>query len=292
VSPVAKSPDEAKAQSEKAQKGNAQKIEKNKKHYNDLVIDFGAPGSEGGKFQIAFDQYGDLILQELVVNDKDEIVSTQEKFFWVASDGVSYTTLNASQAIKKLKEGYKGNFEGLRKLLYDKKFIDKTEYQTQDETAFNKGLLRAARNYSVNQIQNFTVNGKTKFAPFNNWLTGLKSVGDGSGEPDLPVRDINLLDRDVVRALVEDVYMNEIGNAPDEAWVKEKTDYYMNQIKKGTLTTVKKVGGEVVRKNTAGFSESRARAELTAKLPTEKKTEYEQAQSLNFLSFLAQMEQR
>ena len=281
---AAKSPEEAKAQSEKDTSANAAK---NAKHLSDLKRRFGEVGTDSGNIRVALDQYGNLVLQEFKYNEKGEPIDTREIFFWVADDGISFQILNGSQAIKKLKEGYKGNLEGLRKLLYDKKYITKEGYLTKDENALNEALLLSARKYSTYEVQKYTIDGITKFTPYNKWLSGIATVG---GEGNLPVRDINLYDRDVIEALVKDVYMGETGNAPDQAYLDEKTDYYMGVIKEGTLTTQKKKGGEMVRKATPGFSEAMVRAELPKQIAEEQPMDVQQAKSINFISFLASLE--
>jgi len=161
---AAKSPEEAKAQSEKDTSANAAK---NAKHLSDLKRRFGEVGTDSGDIRVALDQDGNLVLQEFKYNEKGEPVDTREIFFWVADDGISFQILNGSQAIKKLKEGYKGNLEGLRKLLYDKKYITEEGYLTKDENALNQALLLSARKYSTYEVQKYTIDGITKFTPYN-----------------------------------------------------------------------------------------------------------------------------
>jgi hypothetical protein len=100
------------------------------------------------------------------------------------------------------------------------------------------------------------------------------------------------MDRDVVEAIVRDVYMSELQKDVDPKIIKAKTDRYMEQIKKGTLTTIKEGSKEVTRTSTVPFSESQVRAELGEEIPRENKLDYNQAQSINFISFLAGMEGR
>jgi hypothetical protein len=293
---AASSPEQAKNQAETKDRARATKLksqeEANKKHLQDLITRFGEVGTESGNTRVGLDQYGNLVLQEFKYNKKDEPVDTREVFFWVADDGISFQILNGSAAIKKLREGFKGNLESLRKQLYDKQFMSEEEYLSKDENALNKALLSSARNYSTIQVQSYTIDGKTKFTPYKSWLSGIVATrkGDESG---YPRRDIDLQDRDVIRALVEDVYMDTNMQLPDDPSVIEaKVDRYMDMIKKGVLTTAKEVKGENVFTTGKGFSEARVRAELGKEIPTENPEAYQKAQSLNFLSFLAQMEQR
>jgi hypothetical protein len=100
------------------------------------------------------------------------------------------------------------------------------------------------------------------------------------------------MDRDVVEAIVRDVYMTDLQKEVDPEIIKAKTDRYMKQIENGTLTTIKEGSKEVVRKSTVPFSEAQVRAELGEEIPKENKLDYNQAQSINFISFLAGMEGR
>jgi hypothetical protein len=290
---AAKNPEEAKASAEKATAKNAATIkarqELNAKHLADLETRFGAVGTEGGNIRPALDQNGNLILQEFKYNEKGEPVDTREVFFWVGDDGISFEILNGSQAIKKLKQGYKGNLEGLRKMLFDKQYISEENYLTKNENALNEGLLLSARNYSTYEVQRYTIDGVTKFTPYNKWLSGIAASGAG-GQGNLPTRDIGMYDRDIIEALVKEVYMGATGNAPDEAYLNEKTDYYMGVIKEGILTTTKKKGGEIVRKSTPGFSEAMVRAELPKQIAEDQPLDVQQAKSINFISFLAGLE--
>lgn len=286
---AAKSPEEAKAQSEKATAKNAatikQRQELNAKHLSDLKKRFGEVGTDSGSIRVALDQYGNLVLQEFKYNEKGEPIDTREVFFWVADDGLGFQILNGSAAIKKLKEGYKNNLEGLRKLLYDKKFISEADYISKDENALNQALLQSARNYSTYEVQKYTVNGETKFTPYNKWLSGITTAPDEDGSQ-YPLRDINMLDRDVVEAIVKDVYSKTTDMSIDEAFLKQETDRYMEQIKKGTMTTVVKEGGVNVRKTTKPFSQAQVEAELPKRIEKQLPGATDAKKSLDFLAFL------
>jgi hypothetical protein len=291
---AASSPEQAKNQAETKDRARATKLkaqeELNKKHLQDLITRFGEVGTEGGNTRVGLDQYGNLVLQEFKYNEKGEPVDTREVFFWVADDGIGFQILNGSAAIKKLREGFKGNLESLRKQLYDKQFMSEEEYLSKDENALNKALLSSARNYSTIQVQSYTIDGKTKFTPYKSWLSGIVATrkGDESG---YPLRDINLMDRDVVEAIVRDAYSKETDMSPDEvdAFIQQKTDMYMNQIKEGTLTTMTKVGGVNVRKQTKPFSEAQVRAELPGMIERELPGATNMKKSFDFLVFLDQM---
>lgn len=284
---VDKSPEAAKTKTES--KSYNERAQENAKHNADLKRVLGEVGGPGGELIVGTDQYGQLVLYKSIRNKQGVEIKREEIFFWVQPDGITFSPVYGASLIKKVKESYKGNLEGLRKELYDKNLLSETDFKTRDETAFNQAIIKAGRNYSLTQVQRYTVDGETKFSPFTSWITGLGSV---EREGNLPTRDINLYDRDVIEALVKDVYMNETGNAPDQAYLDEKTNYYMDVIKKGTLTTAKKAGGQVIRKSTPGFSEARVRAELPKEIAKEQPMDVQQAKSINFITFLASLEGR
>ena len=290
---VDKSPEAARtrgeAESAAKVKATAKRRELEAKHLADLERRFGKVGSAGGELFIGTDQYGDLILYENIYGtgkDKDKVIGRNEVFFWVQPDGITFEIHNVSSFIKKLKTANKGNLENLRKQLFDKNFMSETDYTTKNETAFNNAIIKAARNYSLNEVQKYTVEGQTKFNPFSKWITGLGSAQGAGAKPDLPVRDINLMDRDVVEAIVKDVYSRTTDMAIDDAFLKQETDRYMDQIEKGTLTTVKVGGKEVVRKTTKPFSEAQVRAELPERIEQERPGATRYKQNFDFLAFL------
>lgn len=291
---TASGPDAAKNQYEadtkKKTKAEEKKEAERQRHLSDLKKFFGDVGMDNGQYRIGDDAYGNLILQKQVLDEKGKPTGEWvENFFWVENDGVFFQTYTRSQIIKKIKQSFGKNYETLRKLMYDKGYISKNEFNTKDENALNDAVGKAARNFSTVQVQKYTINGETKFQPFAAWAKDIIKGTDDDKEKNLPVRDINLQDRDVIRTLVENIYMEETGNAPDTEYLKQKTDFYMDMIKKGTLTTGKEAKGEFVRTSTPGFSEARVKAELQASIPKEQPTDYQKAQSLNFLSFLAQL---
>lgn len=289
---VDKSPEAAKTRGEAEAAAKAKATEKQRaleaKHLADLERKFGKVGSAGGELFIGTDQYGDLILYQNIYGtgkEKNTLIGRNEVFFWVQPDGITFEIHNVSSFIKKLKTDNKGNLEGLRKQLFDKNFMSETDYTTKNETAFNNAIIKAARNYSLNEVQKYTVEGQTKFNPFSKWITGLGSVASGD-KPDLPVRDINLMDRDVVEAIVKDVYSRTTDMAIDDAFLKQETDRYMDQIEKGVLTTTKVEGKEVIRRTTKPFTEAQVQAELPKRIDAERPGATAYKKSFDFLAFL------
>ena len=281
---AASSPDQARAQQAAKDKANANKPNPARDQKDSLESNFG--GSQP-KYFLDFDPYGRVrILQTLVGGE------AEQRFLVINPDGVNYSFANKTQVVKAIRNLYKSQKEALRKQLLDLGYLTEREYDTRSETALNSGVLSAANEFTTEIVDAYTVEGVTKFPTFDKWLSGRPAAGDGGGKKDLPVRDINLMDRDVVEAIVRDVYMSELQKDVDPKIIKAKTDRYMEQIKKGTLTTIKEGSKEVTRTSTVPFSESQVRAELGEEIPRENKLDYNQAQSINFISFLAGMEGR
>jgi hypothetical protein len=280
---AASSPDQARVQQAAKDKANANKINASSDQKKSLETNFG--GSQP-KYFLDFDPYGRVrILQTLVGGE------TEQRFLIINPNGTDYSFANKTQVVKAIRGLYKNQKEALRKQLLDLQYITQREYDTRSETALNSGVLSAANEFTTEIVDAYTVEGVSKFPTFNKWLSGRPAAGDGD-KKDLPVRDINLMDRDVVEAIIRDVYMSELQKEVDPEIIKAKTDRYMEQIEKGTLTTIKEGSKEVVRKSTVPFSESQVRAELGEEIPKENKLDYNQAQSINFISFLAGMEGR
>lgn len=277
---VAKSPEEAKKQAEKNQK-------KVNKDLADLAADFGGTNP---KYIVSFDTYGNVRQLQTIVGGKPE-----QRFLVIDANGRDYDFANADQIVKQVRSYFKNNKEGLRKTLYDLGYMSEREYTTRSEQAITSSILKVANEYTVDLVDSYRIDNKTKFPTFNSWLSSIPAAGGDGDKKTGPRRDINLEDRDVIKALIEDIYMDENMQLPDDpTLIDSKVDRYMDMIKKGRLTTYKEPNkaGEYESMTTPGFSEARVRAEVSKEIPTENPEAYQKAQSLNFLSFLAQMEQR
>ncbi len=285
---VDQSPEAAKnrGEQEATAKATATKTQRDRlaKQLADLQRRFGKDGEDVGELIVGTDEYNRLILFENVYGKDGQLLDRYERYFWIQPDGIDFKIMSASQVIKEIKLNYKNKLEVLRKQLYDKNFIDKTEFTTQDETALNQGILLAARNHSVTQAQSFTIEGKTKFTPFSKWIIGLGTRP--ADEANLPLQDINLMDRDVVEAIVRDVYGRTTDMAIDDEFLKQETDRYMAQIKEGTMTTTQEVGGKIVRKQTKPFTEAQVQAELPKRIEEERPGATNMKKSFDFLAFL------
>jgi hypothetical protein len=268
---VAKSPDEAKAQAEK-------KTKKTDKDRKSLERDFGGPNPI---FQISFDTYGNVRQLQTLVGEKPE-----QRFLVVAANGVDYDLANGDQIVKQVRTYFKNNKEGLRKTLYDLGYMSEREYTTRSEQAITSAILKVANEYTVDVVDSYRIDGKTKFPTFTNWLSGIPASGKDKAESAYPRRDINLEDRDVIEAIVRDVYSKTTDMAIDDAFLKQETDRYMDQIKKGVLTTAKKAGGVNVIESGKQFSRAQVEAELPKRIESEKPGATDMKKNFDFLAFL------
>ena len=222
------------------------------------------------------DQYGRYVLVET-----DAAGQQYVKYLFVDPNGTDWERLNGTEVIKKVKETYK-NQDALRKVLYEKGFLSEKEFTTKSVSAFNGAILQAATEFSTEVADAYTTEGKIKFPTFSSWISKRGTAID----EDKPLQDINLMDRDVVEAIVKDVYRRTTDMAIDDEFLKQETDRYMAQIKEGTMTTTEKVGGKIVRKQTKPFSEAQVQAELPGRIEAERPDATKYKKNFDFLAFL------
>ena len=173
-------------------------------------------GGTNPPIQITTDTYGNWLL---ATRTEEEGLIPQ--YFYVQPNGRDFSVATAVEIVRQYKSEYakKGSLETLRKQLKDKGFLKQQEYDTRDEAAFNNRLLEAATSHSVEQIQKFTLEGKTSFAPFSSWLTGRVASADGSG----PNAQRVLTDKLNAGQQIDDFVMQMIGR---QATNEEKIAYY------------------------------------------------------------------
>jgi hypothetical protein len=188
-------------------------------------------GGTNPPIQITQDTYGNWLL---ATRTEEEGLIPQ--YFYVQPNGRDFSVATAVEIVRAYKSEYvkKGNLETLRKQLKDKGFLSAKEYETRDEAAFNNRLLEAATSHSVEQIQKFTLEGKTSFAPFSSWLTGRAASVDSSA----PNAQRELTDKLNAGQDIDDFVMQMIGR---QATSEEKIAYY------DKLTTEQK---KAIRKTT------------------------------------------
>lgn len=284
------SPDAAKKRGERESKAAAAKTVAARTLVADqlkaLQRVLGTDGLDNGELIVGTDQYNQLILFKPLLDDEGNQIRRDEIFFWVDPNGIDFTQKTGTNEIKIIKSDYKSNLEVLRKKLYDKNFLNETDYETKDETAFNQAILLAGRNHSLTQVQSYTIQGKTKFIPFSKWLDTLGTTDKSKAGSGYPRRDIDLQDRDIIEAIVKNVYQRTTDNAIDDEFLKQETDRYMKQIQEGTLTTQQEIGGINTLKTTKRFSADQVAAELPERIEKEKPGATNPKKSLDFLAFL------
>lgn len=242
-----------------------------------LASDFGGTKP---KYFVSFDTYGNVRqLQEIVGNEPEQ------RFLIVDANGVDYDLINADQIVQQVRTYFKKDKEGLRKTLFDLGYMTERDYTTRSEQALTTGILKVANEYTVDVVDSYRIDSKTKFPTFTSWLKGIPASGK-DGDSQYPLRDINLMDRDVVEAIVKDVYSKTTDMAIDDEFLKQETDRYMEQIKQGTMTTLVKEGGVNVRKTTKPFSAAQVEAELPKRIKEERPGATDPKTSLDFLAFL------
>lgn len=249
-----------------------------------LVKAFDAAGDEP-YLSTSVDQYGRYILVEV------DPTSGQQSMVYldIAANGRDFTRVTGSEVIKNAKAMYKDP-ETLRRELYDKGYISEREYKAKSTNAFNGAILQAAMEFSTDVADAYTTEGKITFPTFDKWVASRGSMG---GEEDRgPRRDIQKYDRDVIRQMVVDAYLDSPNaNLPDESIIERDTDKYMKMANEGTLTKAKKnKAGEYETVSTPGFSEQRLRDEIAKRRKTEFASDEKTRTDLDFLAFLSGLE--
>ena len=135
-----------------------------------------------GKIKVGFDQYGNLQLQENILDDNGKPTAEfQIVYFWPATNIESSQILNASEAVAAVKGAYGTNTEGLRKALYERGFMSERDYITKSESGLNGAILKSANEHSVENVQKFTVNAQTNFVGYGSWLSSKSPYTGGTG---------------------------------------------------------------------------------------------------------------
>jgi len=197
--------------------------------YADLNKFFGADGD----YQITFDQSGRY--RQIVKRGGDQTV---QYFLYVYPDGKLFDVHTASQYIAQIKKDNPGSkIEAIRKKLFDSGFLDKTAYTTKDSNSFTTALLRAGSTQSVEQVDSFLIDKKTKLTPFYDWTMARQSAGLGG-----PTKTgVASTEADAGERI--NIFMQQLLDRP--ATTEEKKAFF-NKIKaaeKLAIVTRKDVGG-------------------------------------------------
>jgi len=138
-----------------------------------------------GRLKVGFDQYGNLQLQQQIIDNTGKPTSEfQIVYFWPATNVGDSEILNASEVVAKVKSSYGKNQESLRKMLYERGFMGEKDYVTRSESALNGAILKSANEHSVENVQKFTVGGETNFNAYGSWLSGKTAYSGGGSNID------------------------------------------------------------------------------------------------------------
>lgn len=173
-------------------------------------------GGANPLIQITQDTYGRWILATKTADGQPV-----PQYLYIQPDGRTWSKATSVEIVRQYKSEYakKGSLETLRKELKNKGFLSQNEFDTRDEAAFNNRLLEAATSHSVEQIQKFTLEGKTSFVPFSSWLTGRVSTSNGSS----PNAQRVITDKLNAGQDIDDFVMQMIGR---QATGEEKSAYF------------------------------------------------------------------
>ncbi len=175
-----------------------------------------------------------------ILNSTD---GTGERFLYIDSKG-DYQVLNADQVRRSYitNAGGTAGIDALRTKLYKANYMNETEFKLKDATAFNRAIIDAARNVSVEAVTNYTDMATPLTQSFDSWLNKRVAMAGSSGQPD---SGINLTTRMETNQDIDEFFTEYLGRKATEA---EKTDYYnkVNAEEKKAVRTVKVVGGKQV----------------------------------------------
>lgn len=175
----AKSPDEARAQQAAKDTAAAAAIAKKDLSRTKMEQAFGP----NGLYQIGFDQYGNLILQQAIIDNNGKPTGEfTPVYLTVSADGKTMENpVNATTAVANIKKSYGKNLETLRKSLYERGYMSERDYITRSEAALNGAILKSGMEHSVEMVQRYTVNGITDFNSYASWLSGKPAYTGDTG---------------------------------------------------------------------------------------------------------------
>ena len=197
------------------------------KDYADLNRLFGPTGS----YQRTFDQSGRY--RQLVKTDGDQTV---QYFLYVYPDG-NFDVVTGTQYVAQVKKDNPGKkIETIRESLYKGGFLDKTGYTTKDSNALTTAILKAGNTQSVEQVDSFLIDKKTKLTPFFDWTTSRPSALGGPTKTGVASTEADAGER-------INVFMQQLLDRPATA---EEKKAFFNKVKaaeKLAIVTRKEVGG-------------------------------------------------
>jgi hypothetical protein len=197
----------------------------------DMEEDFGA----NGKYTIT--QAGNT----WILNAND---NTGERFLYVDSNG-DYKVYNADQvrAAYVQDAASRGGVEGLRNRLYKAGYLNEVEYNAKDASAFNAGIVKAARKISVDAVSKFTDTRTPLTTSFDSFL-GREAQYNTEG----PSSGVSMSTRVETDQDIDEFFTEYIGRRATPA---EKQDYF-NKVTKEEKAAVKKTTVSGGKQTTVG----------------------------------------
>jgi len=198
------------------------------KDYADLNKLFGP----AAPYQITFDQSGRY--RQIVKKEGDQTV---QYFLYVYPDG-NFDVVTGTQYVAQVKKDNPGKkLDSIRESLYRGGFLEKTGYTTKDSNALTTAILRAGSTQSVEQVDSFLIDKKTKLTPFFDWTTSRPSAGIGG-----PTKTgVASTEADAGERI--NIFMQQLLDRPATA---EEKKAFFNKVKaaeKLAIVTRKEVGG-------------------------------------------------
>lgn len=197
------------------------------KDYADLNKFFGP----SGQYQITFDQYGRY--RQIVKKEGDQTV---QYFLYVYPSG-DFDVLTGTQYVAQVKKDNPGKkLDTIRNSLYNGGFLDKTGYTTRDSNALTTAILKAGSTQSVEQVDSFLIDKKTKLTPFFDWTTSRPAAIGGPTKTGVASTEADAGER-------INIFMQQLLDRP--ATAEEKKAFY-NKVKaaeKLAIITKKEIGG-------------------------------------------------
>jgi hypothetical protein len=186
-----------------------------------------------------------------------------------------------------------GKLQELFDELYKRKQISKATYNSKSTTAndFNASLAGLIGEYSK-AVVDFNTTGVGQEPPnFLQYSKGL-FVGFGEGkEGPIPSRTFQDIGKNELNAFIDQIYIETIGRKPTEEQRASKLTELNKIVKKGVLTTQKKVGGEMQTRTTGGFDQQREALKLRGGIEEENPLEFERRQAFDFMGELQKIMQ-
>lgn len=281
------SPDAARAAQAKKDAANAGKISPEKAQADTLQKLFGGNNPE---YVLDLDSYGRYRILKTVG-------SQEQRFLWVAPNGRDFSVkdVNKITILQQIRKQFAKDKEGLRKTLYNLDYMTEREYVTKSDSGLNSAMLAAANEFTVDVVDSYQVEGKTKFPTFASWLKARPKMpasgGGSSSAGTFTDLDVKALSSAEINKVIDDTIKSTIGRTPTSEERKQFTDLIKGMAAKGTTTkTIRDAKGNTKRYQSAGYDPNVAAAEIAKTVKTSSPIDYERQQGLSFFDWMQKAE--